>query len=262
MPQYQIKTKVTRVERLSEENMRLTLEAPEIAKVAKPGQFVMIKASLGSDPLLRRPFSIHQVDSAGHIQIYFKIVGKGTELLAHVRKGEEVPVLGPLGRGFKLDPDVPVYLIGGGLGIAPLLFLNKRLCRIKKGCATDTLILGGRTAGDVEPLVEDFQQIGMRIVCTTDDGTYGIQGNVMDILKNESIPSNGMVMCCGPEPMMAAVTRFCTERGIACQVSVESVMACGMGACLGCNRESKDGGYVHVCLDGPVFDGGDLEWNM
>lgn len=262
MPQYQEKTIVTRIEQLSEENARLTLKAPLIAAAAKAGQFVMIKAAAGRDPLLRRPFSIHQIDSSGHIQIYFRIVGKGTELLARAKVGEEISVFGPLGRGFRIPESAPVCLVGGGLGIAPMLFLNKEVCRVKKGCANDLLVLGGRTASDVEPLVPDFQQMGMQIMSATDDGTYGKQGNVTDILKSVDLPGDTVVFACGPEPMMAAVAFYCKQNGLACQVSVESVMACGMGACLGCNRPAPDGGYVHVCLDGPVFDAEEMVWSL
>lgn len=262
MPQYQEKTIVTRVERLSDENMRLTLKAPEIADAAHAGQFVMIRTSVGKDPLLRRPFSIHQTDSSGHIQIYFKVVGKGTELLAHVREGEELSVFGPLGRGFRIPESAPVCLVGGGLGIAPMLFLCKEVCRVKKGCANDTLVLGGRTKTEVEPLVEDFQQMGLKILATTDDGTYGEHGNVTDVLNSIELPPDTVVFACGPEPMMASVSGYCKKHGLSCQVSVESVMACGMGACLGCNRPASDGGYVHVCLEGPVFDAEEMVWSL
>lgn len=262
MPQYQEKTIVSRVERLSGDNMRLTLKAPDIAAAARPGQFVMIRAAAGHDPLLRRPFSIHQTDASGQIQIYFKVVGKGTELLAHARVGEELSVFGPLGKGFTIPESAPVCIIGGGLGIAPMLFLCKELCRVKKGCANDLVILGGRSKDEVEPLISDFQAIGLRVIATTDDGSYGEKGFVTDVLKSVELAPDTAVMTCGPEPMMGAVSSYCDARGLECQASVESVMACGMGACLGCNKHVKGGGYVHVCLDGPVFDAKELEWNL
>lgn len=262
MPQYQEKTIVTRVEQLSEENVRLTLKSPNIAANCKPGQFVMIKTALGSDPLLRRPFSIHQADARGHIQIYFKIVGRGTKLLAHMREGEELSVLGPLGHGFSIVDSAPALIIGGGLGIAPLLFLTKRLVRRRKAeNEHDTIILGGRSIGDVEPLVNDFKQFGIRTLGATDDGSYGQHGFVTDVLKRIDVPSDTVVYVCGPEPMMAAINAFCEAKGLACQVSVETEMACGMGACLGCNRPVGDGQYVHVCIDGPVFDAKELKWD-
>lgn len=262
MPQYQEKTTVTRVEQLSAENIRLTLAAPDIATVSKPGQFVMIRTGTGKDPLLRRPFSIHQTDYSGHIQIYFKVVGRGTEILAHAKVGEQLSVFGPLGRGFRLDDTVPSCLIGGGLGIAPMLFLAKEICRTKKSCSKSVIILGGRTASEVEPLVEDFRQVGIRTLVTTDDGSYGDQGLVTDILATVELDPGTAVYACGPEPMMAAVNGYCLKNGHPCQVSVESVMACGMGACLGCSRPVEGGGYAHVCLDGPVFKAKELVWNL
>jgi len=263
MPQYQEKTIVTRVEQLSCENVRITLKAPEIASCCKPGQFVMIRTSVGKDPLLRRPFSIHQADASGHIQIYFKVVGRGTEILAHVRVKEELSVFGPLGRGFTIDENLPTCIIGGGLGIAPLLFLAKEVCRRKKkNCGPDLIILGGRTRDEVEPLVNDFREIGIRTLVTTDDGSYGEKGFVTDVLKSVDLASDTRVYACGPEPMMAAINEYCLAEGLGCQVSVESVMACGMGACLGCNRPVGDGKYVHVCMDGPVFEAKELKWNL
>ncbi len=260
MPQYQEKTRVRRIERLSEENIRLHLYAPRIAAAARAGQFVMIKVNADFDPLLRRPFSIHQVDAEGHIQLYFKIVGKGTACLACVREGAELSVLGPLGRGFRIPQDGPVCLVGGGLGIAPMAFLAKEISLHKKSHHEDLVVLGGRTASDVAPLFEDFASFPMEVLAATDDGSCGTQGTVLDVLKRKHLAEQTIVFCCGPEPMMAAVYHYCQERDLPCQVSVESGMACGMGACLGCNRLATDGSYVHVCMDGPVFDGDKLQW--
>lgn len=263
MPQYQEKTIVTRVEQLSADNVRLTLKAPDIAGVCKPGQFVMIRTAAGKDPLLRRPFSIHQSDASGHIQIYFKVVGRGTEILAHAGVGEELSVFGPLGKGFRLDEQAPVCIIGGGLGIAPMLFLAKEVSRRKRpGNPSDLIILGGRTREEVEPLEADFRQIGLGTHVATDDGSYGEHGLVTDVLKNFKLAQGTVVYACGPEPMMSAINEYCLKHGFSCQVSVESVMACGMGACLGCNRPAADGRYVHVCMDGPVFDAKELKWNL
>ncbi len=261
MLQYQEKTIVTRVEQLSADNIRLTLQAPDIAAVARPGQFVMIRTAIGKDPLLRRPFSIHQTTATGHIQIYFRVVGRGTEILAHAKVGEELSVLGPLGHGFQLHGEAAACLIGGGLGIAPMLFLAKELARRQKDPGTDLIILGGKNAGDVEPLVDDFSQFGMHLLTTTDDGSYGQHGRVLDALKNVELAAGTQVYACGPEAMMAAVSGHCAEIGLSCQVSVESFMACGMGACLGCNRPVQKGGYAHVCIDGPVFEAKELIWN-
>lgn len=262
MSQYQEKATVARVEQLSPENIRLTLDSPDIARAARPGQFVMIRTGTGKDPLLRRPFSIHQSTAQGQIQIYFKVVGRGTEILAHVKKGEVLSVFGPLGRGFRIAEKSPACLIGGGLGIAPMLFLAKRISQVKKDCSQDLIILGGRSRSEVEPLVADFQQLGLKLACSTDDGSYDQRGFVTDVFINHELPADCSVYCCGPEAMMARIGAICKERHYPCQVSVESVMACGMGACLGCSKPTKSGIYAHVCLDGPVFDAEEMVWNI
>jgi len=261
MSQHQEKARIIRFEQLSADNVRLTLEAPLIAAAAKPGHFVMIRAGNGQDPLLRRPFSLHQASSNGQIQIYFRIVGRGTDMLAHCRVGEVLDVFGPLGQGYRIDRRSPACLVGGGLGIAPLLFLAKRICQIGRDHQRDLVTLGGRSSGDVEPLVEDFRQFGLSLQCATDDGSFGRQGLVTELLKSEQLEPGTVVYACGPEPMLARVRRICADRGLSCQVSIESVMACGMGACLGCNVDAAGGGYLHVCIDGPVFNAEDLVWN-
>ena len=260
MSQHQEKATIIRFEQLSDDNFRLTLKAPMIAEAAKPGQFVMIRAGRGREPLLRRPFSLHQTSSNGNIQIYFKNVGRGTNILAHARVGEELDVLGPLGKGFSIRTDRPACMIGGGLGIAPLLFLVKQLCRNHTDMSRDMIILGGRSRDEVAPLVDDFEQFGIPVLCTTDDGSFGEKGLVTDVLKSGRIGSDSEIYACGPEPMLKSVYEIWRGRKGGCQVSVESVMACGMGACLGCNIPASDGSYTHVCIDGPVFNAEDLVW--
>jgi dihydroorotate dehydrogenase electron transfer subunit len=262
MSQYQENATVTRVEQFSPKNYRLTLDCPAVAGCAKPGQFVMIRTGIGKDPLLRRPFSIHQTTQEGKIQIYFKVVGRGTDILAHVKKDETLSVFGPLGRGYRLNKNSPTVIVGGGLGIAPLLFLVKENCRLKKDCRHDLIILGARERNEIEPLLDDFRQFGISILTATDDGSLGHHGFVVEILESMQLPIGCAVYGCGPEPMLARLSSLCTLRGIPCQVSVESVMACGMGACLGCSRHASNGSYTHVCLNGPVYNAEDLLWNM
>jgi len=260
MSQYQENATIIRLEQLTGENVRLTLQSEKIAEIAKPGQFVMIKTATGKDPILRRPFSIHQTSKNGRIQILFKVTGRGTGLLAHSRVGETLSVFGPLGHGFDIKADKPACLVGGGMGIAPMLFLAKHLCRVKKDVASDIILFGGRTKIEVEPLVADFEQLGIRLTAATDDGTYGKKGFVTDLIKIAGLAKDTVVYGCGPEGMMKELHLYCDSKKLECQVSVESVMACGMGACLGCNIPSKDGGYVHVCYEGPVFNAEELVW--
>jgi dihydroorotate dehydrogenase electron transfer subunit len=262
MAQSQEKATVTRVERFSETNYRLTLDCPRIAHSATPGQFVMIRTGPGKDPLLRRPFSIHQTSDAGLLQIYFKVVGRGTEILAHNRPGEELSVFGPLGRGYRIDTTAPSVIVGGGLGIAPLLFLVKENCRLKEDCSSDLIILGAREKVEIEPLLDDFRKFNLGILTATDDGSLGHLGFVTEVLEQIQLPAGCTVYSCGPEPMMAGVSEICRFMGISCQVSVESVMACGMGACLGCSRPARNGVYTHVCVNGPVYDAEELVWKI
>jgi dihydroorotate dehydrogenase electron transfer subunit len=261
MSQYQEKATVIRVEQFSPENYRLTFNSPDISGSARAGQFVMIRTGSGKDPLLRRPFSIHQTSSSGQLQVYFKVVGRGTDMLSRVKVGEIVSLFGPLGRGFTVGKKGSAVLVGGGLGIAPMLFLAKSICRLKRDCDSDLIILGGRSRNEVEPLMKDFQESGLKVLTATDDGSFGHKGFVTDLLWGHELSENTTVYSCGPEPMMAKVWQLCRDRSIPCQVSVESVMACGMGACLGCSRKTADGKYAHVCLNGPVFDAEELIWN-
>ena len=248
------------MEQFASNTFRLTLYCPLVALSAQPGQFVMVRTGMGKDPLLRRPFSVHQTSVAGRIQIYFKVVGRGTEILSQLKEDQEISVLGPLGRGFRLNVNAPAIMVGGGLGIAPLLFLAKENCRFKVDCTDDVVILGARCKNELEHLLPDFRQLGLQILTATDDGSLGRLGFVTELLQTVALPPNCVVYACGPEPMMAGVAKICRSQDVSCQVSVESVMACGMGACLGCSRPLKDGSYTHVCLNGPVYDAEDLLW--
>lgn len=261
MSQFQKKTQITRIERLTSDIVRLTLDSPDIASIAKPGQFVMVRTGNTKDPLLRRPFSISQTSNGKHFQILFKVVGRGTSLLAHCREGEYLSVLGPLGKGFSIDCNSLNCLVGGGMGIAPLLFLAKMILR-KCTKTPPLVIVGARNQKELAPLVEDFAELGLSVHPATDDGSLGHHGLVTDVLKNLDLDSDCSTYVCGPHPMMTAVHLFCKERDFSCQVSMETTMACGMGACLGCIVPVEKGGYAHACSDGPVFDSKELLWEV
>ena len=261
MLQIQEKTTLIQTEQLSADTMRISLRAPNIARMAKPGQFVMVRVGESSDPLLRRPFSLHKVTSEGDIEIYFRIVGRGTAMLAEMSPGKLLDVLGPLGHGFDIHEEGRACIIGGGIGIAPMAFLAKELVKRKGFSANDLILLGGRSGGDVEPIAGDFAQYGMEMQVATDDGSYGYHGRVTDILEKHTLPADTTLYACGPEAMLAAVSRYASDHNLRCQVSVESVMACGIGVCLGCNRPTTKNTYAHVCVDGPVFDARELQWN-
>ena len=262
MSQFQKKVELVRNEVLAPDVVRLTLDAPQIAVAAKPGQFVMVQIGPGLDPLLRRPFSIHQISSDGLLQILFKVVGRGTKLLAQTKAGEQLSLLGPLGNGFVLGDPGRACLVGGGMGIAPMLFLADRLCQQSQQGELPEVILGARNRQELEPLLAGFDNLGIAVLAATDDGSLGHHGLVTDLLKGLSLAPECTVYSCGPRPMMAAIHHLCLKNQISCQVSVETVMACGMGACLGCAVGLKAGGYAHACSDGPVFESGDLLWSL
>jgi len=226
----------------------LTLRSPVIAKAAQPGQFVHIRVGRNYDPLLRRPISIAAANPAeGTISLIYRIVGRGTAELARLKLGEELDVMGPLGNGFDQACQKPL-LVGGGMGLAPLLFLAQALCP-----RPVTVLMGGRTAQELY-WQELFATVCQNIHITTDDGSLGRQGVTVDALPDllASQAYDG-VYACGPHPMLRGVARLAKAQGIACQISLEDYMACGVGACLSCTCAATDGTRRKVCTDGPVF---------
>ncbi len=234
--------------------------SPEMAGLSGPGQFVMIRVGPGMDPLLRRPFSIAGVEGKEIFLVLYQVVGRGTALLSQVREGDRLSVLGPLGRGFDgstagSDP----LLIGGGVGIAPLLFLYRSL-----GGKGVTFMAGFGTGPDVVPV----QEMGLEkgdIDLSTDDGAVGHKGMVTDLLEARLAERAGdvsTIFACGPPPMLRRVADLAFPRNIPFQVSLETAMACGVGACQGCvvKTSGKTVAYYRACREGPVFDARDVDW--
>jgi dihydroorotate dehydrogenase electron transfer subunit len=194
------------------------------------------------------------------VEFLYKRVGKGTELLSKCRPNDPIRLLGPLGRGFKVLSGSPSIVIGGGLGIAPLLYLAETL----PAAPPSAIILGGRSSQDV-PRIQEFAVLPHKIFISTEDGTRGHRGLVTDLLERElgaaeTLPI--MVYACGPLPMMRAVNAIAARAGVPCKVSLEARMACGIGLCLGCAVPQAGGaGYKHVCRDGPVFDADAIDWD-
>ena len=220
-----------------------------------PGQFVEVLVEGSREVMLRRPISVHDVDEEhGTLSLLIQIVGNGTRKLAELKEGDKLNVVYPLGHGFTVPPPCPpqrggtakVLLVGGGAGIAPLLHLSKVL----KGRGVDsTILLGGRTA-ELIPVRDEFLPYG-HLCIATDDGSLGHKGLVVE--HPAFSESYDMIYTCGPTPMMKAVARSAAQRGIRCEVSLENMMACGVGACLCCVTDT-DEGHKCVCKDGPVFD--------
>jgi len=260
MPAYQQRAEIVRTEKLTGDVFRFTVKAPDIAKDSRPGQFVMVRAGEGMDPLLRRPFSIHQVAEGELVQILFKVIGKGTQALANLQAGYSMDVLGPLGRGFVYNTQHKHYLVGGGIGIAPLLFLAGNMLNKNESSAIK-VFLGARTGDEITVLADDFVSMGVEVEVATEDGSLGRQGLVTDLMTPVKNENPARVYACGPYPMLRAVVGVSREKNLACQVSLETIMACGLGACLGCAVLRADmNGYVHACMDGPVFDADDVAW--
>ncbi len=233
---------------------------------AKPGQFIMLRLGPQSDPLLRRPFSIHNLiisnGRAEALELLYKVVGKGTAIMARQNPGDTVDILGPLGSGFIIPRQIKsIHVVAGGLGVAPLVFLASRLSRDNFNFSNCRVFIGGRTKEDLL-CRDDFVRLGLKVDTTTDDGSAGDQCLVTHPLE-EAVDSNppDLILACGPMAMLACVIGIAEKHHVPCQVSIETMMACGVGACLGCAVEGRAGQrYLHACLDGPVFDAADLKF--
>lgn len=241
------KVPVESVEKIQENIFILKAFSPQIASAIKPGQFCNLKVSETDFPLLRRPFSISDVDG-DYISFMFNKHGEGTRILSEKRKGDVIDILAPLGNGFTYEDDYDTaVMIGGGLGAAPFPFLTRRL----KNKKIVTLI-GGRNEKDVTGW-------GLKnVFYSTDDGSIGFKGNVVELLiskMNDFKDSEIKIFSCGPTPMLKALQKFTVDNNIKCEISTECAMACGFGICQGCPIDSaeKDKYYL-VCKDGPVFD--------
>jgi len=241
----------------------LGFESPHITATAQPGQFLMVRISSQSHPLLRRPFSIHSAE--GNItEIFFKECGFGTRLLSQKKIGDKIDVFGPLGKGFDLNKDLSrkkIALVGGGRGVAPLYFLARRL---KDLSADITLYYGGKTADEL-PLKKKFKQISFKIFCSTDDGSFEYKGLVTELLeRNITQKPPDFIFACGPDAMMEKTAEIAGRKGIPAQFSLESLMGCGFGVCWGCVKKIKNGNHpawIKICEEGPVFPRESIIWD-
>ena len=244
----------------------LRLDAPGIAATAEPGQFTSLRVSDQVVPLLRMPLSFSAVDrQGGTVELLYEARGPKSRLLSQVRDQQTLSCLGPLGQGFALPAaGQRAVLVGGGIGLPPLLFLGARL--YQQGHQV-VLLAGARNAAKHLPLA-NLQAAVPQVRLATDDGSLGHAGLVTDLLAQELEAVPGSMVCtCGPHGMMAAVAGLCRRRAVPCQVSLEEYMACGFGVCVGCVVEAADEGdtgpygrYRRVCVDGPVFDALQVRW--
>lgn len=247
------------------------VRAPRIAAEARPGQFITVRLSDFSEPLLRRPFSIHTV-SGPHIEVLYEVLGRGTEILAQKKPGAYIDVIGPLGNGFDLSAHdarhgVPL-LVAGGMGVAPLVFLARRLSKGKTKSVQGKMVvlIGARTKEHI--LCEkEFKELGFDVTIATDDGSRGFRGKVTWLLER-SLPTNqrtnqptNQIYACGPKPMLKEISRIAGQRRLNAQISLEEHMACGIGACLGCVVKTTLG-FKRVCKEGPVFKAEEVVWEQ
>ena len=212
-----------------------------------------------NDPLLPRPMAIYRTLASGDVfEVLYKVVGRGTSLLAGAAPGDAVGVVGPLGRGFAApSPGEHALLVGGGTGTASLLDQAERAAKAGRA----TVMLGARTEGDLIGLPE-FRALGVALELATEDGSLGHAGRVTEPLaKALASAENPVVYACGPTPMMRAAAALAAEHGAPCHVSLENPMACGFGVCLGCAAPLSGGGFALVCRDGPVFEAADVDWD-
>lgn len=255
--------------RLSPDYNVLQLDAPEIAGLVQPGQFVMVRPGRDGDPLLRRPFSVFEVLRTGDgrprgISILNKQIGRGTRAVYALRAGDRLPTLGPLGRPFPLvDAPGEAWMVAGGVGLAPFVTLTEALAA--RGTPM-RLFYGGRRAVDLYHL-DFFERHGVGLSLATEDGSRGTTGLVTAPLAVALAEARGVagvtVYACGPTPMMRATADLAAAHRRRCLVSLEQVMGCGLGGCYSCVVPvNVPGGshYVRSCLDGPVFESVDLVW--
>lgn len=227
----------------------LKILSPELTSIIKPGQFLNIRVSERVFPLLRRPFSVCDVEG-DHLFLLFNIMGEGTNILAHKPIGSTLDILGPLGNGFYLEGDYDTaVIVAGGLGAAPFPFVTRKL-REKKNIIS---FIGGRTKDDVIT----YNLINVKEA--SDDGSRGFKGNVVQLLEqnlNQLQSQKIKIFACGPTAMLRALKDFCLRNDFECEVSTECAMACGFGICQGCPIESTTDHdkYLLVCKDGPVFN--------
>ncbi|MDY3908190.1 MAG: dihydroorotate dehydrogenase electron transfer subunit [Eubacterium sp.] len=259
MAKVQCMAKVVRAEQLAEGIFSMWLLAPEIAEQAVPGQFISLYCE-DSDKLLPRPISLCEVDKVtGQLRIVYRVVGAGTKEFSQKKAEDEIRILGPLGNGFPLD-DVSengeAVLIGGGIGIPPMLQLAKQLsCHV-------TVVVGYRDADTF--LLEELREAADRVVIATEDGSIGTKGNVIDAIRAENVHAD-VIYSCGPTPMLRGVKAWGLEENVNAWISMEEKMACGIGACLACVCKSTDVdshsnvNNKRVCKDGPVFLSTEIE---
>lgn len=262
---------------------RIRLHAPELARRVSPGQFLMLRLAGGTDPLLGRPLALYDtwlgLDGApAGVDVVYLVVGRMTARLAQVTAGDAIEAWGPLGNGFSTEPVEHLVMVAGGIGQTPFLALGREAlggrqygdARRRPLRASRTTLCYGVRSAEMLAGVDDFQATGIEVRVSSDDGSVGRRGLVTEglaeLLEQEADKSAGQVRiaCCGPERMMEAVARLADRHGVACEVSLETPMACGIGICFSCvvkvRQPDGEWDYKRTCVEGPVFAAEKIEW--
>ena len=292
----QIQAKIISNIQVAENYFKMCLDASAVAQKAEPGQFIYVKVNDKYDPLLRRAFSVHRISQQpsvnshqlknkkkiNQIEILYKVKGIGTKILSEKEKGEELDILGPLGNGFNLSAiryPLSAILVAGGIGVAPLVFLAKKIYTHTLNAKHQILVLIGAKTKQEILCIKDFRDLGCEVRIAIENGASGKKVLVTDLLKeylstvNPEGQSYGtgsqlstVIFACGPTPMLKEIAKINQEYKIPCQVSLEEKMACGVGACLGCvvkianRKDTQKFIYKRVCKDGPVFEAQEIIW--
>jgi dihydroorotate dehydrogenase electron transfer subunit len=267
---YQLDVPIVAHEQLAEFEYEITLHAPPVARESQPGQFMQVLYDQTYNPFTRRPFSVYRVNpDEGTFSIVYLARGVFTYGLRNKQVGQKLSVVGPLGNWFQPDPNPETthLMVAGGVGAPPLYFLAQRLsCGDNTDCKI--AVVNGARSRELLVGVEEFDDLGVEVHYTTDDGSHGLRGIVTDALTRLLAATEGPVhvYTCGPTVMMRAVADICTARGVPCQVSLETLMPCGLGVCMGCVVKIKDSNapgafqYLRSCYEGPVFRAGEIIW--
>ncbi len=245
---YFVDAEIVSHEKVAKDTFLLGLKSEPITQNAQPGQFVNVRVTAGIDPLLRRPFSVFCCEN-DVFYILYRLRGKGTIAMSHLKPYEKISVIGPLGKEFKLIDDNYIF-VAGGIGIAPLYFF------LKKENKKNILLLYGEKSKDF--LVEKILGTECKIKVATQDGSHGFSGTVIDLLESIEIDKHTKILACGPMGMLRELKNFAAKNDLEAYGSIEVIMGCGLGACLGCAIRTKNG-IKYVCQDGPIFNLRDVE---
>ncbi len=269
---------------LAKDTMRLRVSIPKMSQRVLPGQFFMLRNPAGNDPLIGRAFALYDChapatgpDAAHWLDVVYVVKGKLTSSLAPLGPGAPIALWGPLGNGFRPEPTEHLILVAGGIGQTPFMALAKEALGHQafglpparpKGYARRVSLCYGVRGSEFLAGVEDFRELGVDVHIATEDGSIGPPQRVTDTLKSllekQNPAETARIVCCGPEPMMESVARIAQQNGLACQVSLETPMACGIGICFSCVAKvgtQADWDYQRTCVEGPVFDAEQILWH-